>query len=170
VDSLSSYDQPLQTHPRRDALATAALLLAVPMPATAKGRAGDRVQWREEREMGVWPASTTKGIVMELLAKIDPQPPEGIKYMLGGEEWKPEGERSPIRLMCEEWGNLGPMELNPEIEDNGNGFRVRATEILAPAGAIGFTDVDGVYFWTDTDQFGRTKDERWLCGLPGGIA
>lgn len=53
-------------------------------------------------------------------------------------------------------GNLGPMELNPEIKDNGHGFRVRSSDFLAPPGAIGFTSIDGVYYWTDTDQFGRT--------------
>jgi hypothetical protein len=97
---------------------------------------------------------------MNLLGKIEPQPPRGIKYMLGGETWLAPADREPLRLHCEEWGNLGPMELDPEIQDNGHGFRVRTTSILAPAGAIGFTEVDGVYFWTDRDCFGRTDEER----------
>lgn len=92
---------------------------------------------------------------MKLLSKIEPQPPKGIKYMLGDESWLPVEKRSPIRLHCEEWGNLGPMELAPEIQDNGHGFRVRCTDFIAPDGAIGFTNIDGVYFWTDTDMFGH---------------
>lgn len=97
---------------------------------------------------------------MKLLSRIEPQPPQGIKYMLGGEEWMQPEAQSPRRLLCEEWGNLGPLELRPAIKVNKAGFRVRTTEILAPAGAIGFTDVDGVYYWTDTDCYGRTLDER----------
>lgn len=94
---------------------------------------------------------------MKLLARIDPQPPKGIKYMLGGEAWLAVENRTPHRLLCEEWGNLGPAELNPEIKPNKVGLRVRMTEILAPSDAIGFTDVEGVYYWTDTDCYGRTS-------------
>lgn len=97
---------------------------------------------------------------MNLLGKIEPPPPPGIKYMLGGETWMLEERRSPIRLHCEEWGNLGPMELNPKIQDNGHGFRCRDTERVAPKGALGFTQVDGVYYWTDVDMYGRTESER----------
>lgn len=97
---------------------------------------------------------------MEILGKIEPQPPKGIKYMLGGEEWMPLEGRSPRRLLCEEWGNMGPLELRPEIKPNKAGFRVRHTEIIAPPGALGFTEVDGVYFWTDTDEYGRTEAQR----------
>lgn len=97
---------------------------------------------------------------MRILSRIEPQPPNTIKYMLGGESWRPENERSPVRLECEEWGNLGPMELNPDIRDNGHGFRVRTTTIIAPLGALGFIDVDGVYYWTDTNQFGQTAKQR----------
>ncbi len=92
---------------------------------------------------------------MKQLGKIEPQPPQGIKYMLGGETWLQPDKQTPIRLLCEEWGNLGPMELNAEILPNKAGFRVRLTEIVAPPGAIGFTQVDGVYCWTDTDEYGR---------------
>lgn len=99
--------------------------------------------------------------------RIEPQPPKGIKYMLGDETWLPIAKRSPLRLLCEEWGNLGPMELNAEIKPNKAGFRVRVTEILAPEGALGFTDVDGVYFWTDTDMYGRTASERATGEPPG---
>lgn len=87
---------------------------------------------------------------MQILTKIEPQPPKGTKYMLGGESWLPADKQTPKRLCCEELGNLGPMELNPEIQQNAAGFRVRCTTIPAPDGAIGFTEVDGVYFWTDT--------------------
>ncbi|WP_430256499.1 hypothetical protein [Neorhizobium sp. DAR64872/K0K18] len=96
----------------------------------------------------------------KIISAIEPQPPKGIKYMLGDETWLPNEQRSPSRLHCEEWGNLGPMELDPEIKPNKVGFRVRTTDFLAPEGAIGFTSVDGVYYWTDTDQFGRTAGER----------
>ena len=97
---------------------------------------------------------------MQILTKIEPQPPQGIKYMLGGESWLPADKQTPMRLHCEEWGNLGPMELDPSIQDNGHGFRVRSTYLPAPPGAIGFTEVDGVYFWTDTDCYGRAAAER----------
>lgn len=86
-----------------------------------------------------------------VLTKIDPQPPRGIKYMLGDESWLPMDRRSPRRLHCEEWGNLGPMELDPSIKPNAAGFRVRSTEFIAPPGARGFTNIQGVYYWTDTD-------------------
>lgn len=92
---------------------------------------------------------------MKVISKIEPQPPQGIKYMLGGESWLPTDQQKPIRLHCEEWGNLGPMELDPEIKPNKAGFRVRGTDFLAPEGAIGFTSIDDKYFWTGTDQFGR---------------
>jgi hypothetical protein len=85
---------------------------------------------------------------VKVFSRIEPQPPPGIKYMLGGESWMQDVDRSPVRLFCEEWGSLGPMELDPEIRPNKAGFRVRHTEILAPAGAIGFARVDGVYYWT----------------------
>lgn len=89
---------------------------------------------------------------MKVLSRIEPQPPMGIKYMLGDESWIADVcQRSPRRLHCEEWGNLGPMEMNPEIKPNAAGFRVRSTDFVAPAGARGFTKIDGVYFWTDQD-------------------
>ncbi|PVX84315.1 hypothetical protein [Paraburkholderia unamae] len=97
---------------------------------------------------------------MKLIAKIEPQPPKGIAYMLGGETWLPIEKREPVRLAVEEWGNMGPLELRPDVPDNGHGFRVRMTYFPAPDGAIGFTDVDGELWWTDTDMFGRTESER----------
>jgi len=95
---------------------------------------------------------------MKLLGQIEPQPPKGIKYMLGGESWLPVERRSPVRLECEEWGNLGPMELDPDIKPNKAGFRVRSTTIPAPPGALGFTSVEGVYYWTDIDMYGRSAE------------
>lgn len=86
----------------------------------------------------------------DLLSVIDPQPPQGIKYMLGGESWMEPQDRSAVRLHCEEWGNLGPLELSLEIKPNKAGFRVRITTIEAPQGAKGFTKIDGVYWWTNT--------------------
>lgn len=100
--------------------------------------------------------------MMKIIGEITPQPPEGIKYMLGGESWLDAKYQTPIRLHCEEWGNLGPLELNPEIKPNAAGFRVRCTTILAPAGAIGFKEIDGKYFWTDTDCYGRTAEAAAL--------
>jgi len=96
-----------------------------------------------------------------ILGLIEPQPPNGIKYMLGGESWMKEADRAPIRLHCEEWGNLGPLELNAAIPPNKAGFRVRTTDIPAPPGALGFTEIDGKYFWTDIDMFGQTAAERF---------
>lgn len=97
---------------------------------------------------------------MTVLSMIMPQPPRGIKYMLGAESWLPLDQQSPRRLECEEWGNLGPAELDPEIKPNKAGFRVRSTTIRAPPGAVGFTNIDGVYYWTDTDQFGSSPLKR----------
>lgn len=88
---------------------------------------------------------------MKLMGKIEPQPPRGIKYMLGGESWLLPHDRDLFRLHCEEWGNLGPVELNQEIKPNKAGFRVRCTTIIAPPGVFGFTEVDGSYYWTDSD-------------------
>lgn len=88
---------------------------------------------------------------INILGEIEPQPPKGIKYMLGDESWMQADKRSPRRLHCEEWGNLGPMELNQEIKPNKAGFRVRCTTIVAPAGAQGYIDIDGVYYWTDVE-------------------
>ena len=92
-------------------------------------------------------AGLDRGVV--LLSKIDPTPPRGIKYMLGDEAWLPKEDRTPRRLLCEEWGNLGPLELDPDIPMNKIGLRVRHTEIIAPHGATGFAIVDGEYFWVD---------------------
>lgn len=90
---------------------------------------------------------------MSVLAKIEPQPPRGIKYMLGNESWLPKEKRTQIRLHCEEWGNLGPLEINPGIKPNKAGLRVRSSEFVAPEGAKGFTNIAGEYFWTDVDVF-----------------
>lgn len=95
-----------------------------------------------------------------MISKIEPQPPKGIKYMLGAESWLQPHLRTPRRLVCEEWGNLGPLELNPDIKDNGHGFRVRLTEIPAPDGATEYECVDGVYFWTANMEQAR-KDAEW---------
>ena len=97
-----------------------------------------------------------------VLTRIEPQPPKGIKYMLGDESWiKDVSQRTPRRLHCEEWGNLGPMELKPEIKPNKAGFRVRTTDFLAPAGARGFEMIDGIYYCTDRDVLDtEVPDER----------
>lgn len=92
---------------------------------------------------------------MNILCRIDPKPPAGIKYMLGGESWLDKDSRSPRRLCCEEWGNLGPLELDSSIPENLAGFRVRITDIPAPTGAMGLEEINGTYFWTDVDRFGR---------------
>lgn len=83
-----------------------------------------------------------------LLGRIQPQPPTGIKYCVGGESWLAPWHRTPVRLVCEEWGHLGPMVLDQTIQPNKVGFRVRTTEIPAPNGAHWFTLIDGVYYWT----------------------
>ena len=88
---------------------------------------------------------------MKIVGKIEPQPPEGIKYMLGAESWLPPKRQTPRRLECEEWGNLGPMELDPEIKANKAGFRVRSTTIPAPDGAFGFIKIEGAYYWIDQE-------------------
>jgi hypothetical protein len=79
---------------------------------------------------------------------IYPQPPLGIKYMLGNESWLEPDKRTPLRLHCEEWGNLGPLELDREIPVNASGFRVRCTTIEAPEGVTGFMEKAGKYYWT----------------------
>ena len=97
---------------------------------------------------------------MNNLGRIEPQPPKGISYMLGNESWLPAHERGLICLHVEEWGNLGPLELNREIKPNKAGFRVRCTTIIAPAGVHGSIDVDGVRYWTDKDVWTSTEAER----------
>lgn len=97
---------------------------------------------------------------MKILGPLDPQPPMAIRYMLGAETWLPAEQRSPRRLHVEEWGNLGPLELDPGIKPNPAGFRCRSLDYLAPPGAMGVTTVDGVLCWTDVDEYGRTASER----------
>lgn len=89
------------------------------------------------------------------LGAVTPTPPKGIRYVVGGESWKDPADRSPVRLIIEEWGNLGPMEMNPEIKPNAAGFRVRVTEILAPDGARGVEEVNGVLHWSIRDTYGN---------------
>ena len=89
---------------------------------------------------------------MKVMGRIEPQPPPGIKYMLGGESWLPPEARAPRRLHCEQWGNLGPLELDPVIRPNAAGFRVRTQSIPAPEGVDGFVEIEGVYYWTDARQ------------------
>lgn len=86
---------------------------------------------------------------------MDPQPPIGIKYLLGRESWMDVADQTPLRLHCEEWGNLGPLELDPDIRPNAAGFRVRGTDFPAPAWARGFYQDAGVYFWTDAKVHGE---------------
>lgn len=81
------------------------------------------------------------------MIRIEPQPPSGIKYMIGAESWLPKEQQAPRRMICEEWGNMGPLELRPEIQPNKVGLRVRVTELLAPEGFDTFKEVDGVYYW-----------------------
>lgn len=97
----------------------------------------------------------TEVVSTGLLAAVSPPPPKGISYVLGNESWKDAKDRTPVRLHVEEWGNLGPMELNPEIKPNAAGFRVRSTEILAPPGAYGVEEVGGVLYWSTRDVWGR---------------
>lgn len=92
-----------------------------------------------------------------LLERIEPQPPMGIKYCVGGQSWLSPEDRDPIRLVCEEWGHLGPVEIDPDIKPNKAGFRVRITEIPAPEGARWFTKIDGVYYWT-TESVWDTRE------------
>lgn len=96
----------------------------------------------------------------KLLSKIEPQPPRGIKYMLGDESWMKTEDRSPRRLHCEEWGNLGPMELDPTIKPNKAGFRCRSSDFHPPEGARGFTQVNGIYYWTDTDCWEQMAEQK----------
>src|SRR5687768_987683 len=91
--------------------------------------------------------------MMTLLGCVNPQPPSGIKYCVGGESWLPARKRTPVRMVCEEWGHLGPMVLDPTIQKNAAGLRVRVTEIVAPKGAKWFTAIHGTYFWTKEDSY-----------------
>ncbi len=70
--------------------------------------------------------------------------------MLGDESWRPVEERTKRRLVCEEWGNLGPMELDSTIKPNKAGFRVRITEIECPVGMNDIEEQDGIYYWKNT--------------------
>jgi len=104
-----------------------------------------------------------------ILKKIEPPPPAGIKYMLGDESWMNPEDRTPLRLHCEEWGNLGPMDLNPKIKPNKAGFRVRSTEFTPPPGARGFAKVDGVYYWTDTDVWQQMDEQKGANAHVGSL-
>lgn len=87
------------------------------------------------------------------MTKIEPQPPhDSIKYMLGNESWLPISRRSRRRLLCEEWGNLGPAELDSTIEPNSAGFRVRLKEFLAPTATSTYVCEGGVYFWAERKE------------------
>lgn len=97
---------------------------------------------------------------MKLLGLVDPPLPRAIAYMLGDETWLPPEKRTPRRIHVEEWGNLGPMELDPEIQPNAAGFRVRSSDRLAPPGALGFTRSGDVAHWTDVDEYGHTAEQR----------
>ena len=100
---------------------------------------------------------------MKVLGRIDPQPPpQAIRYMVGDETWLRPEDGTPRRMICEEWGNLGP-----DIKPNRMGLRVRLTEIPAPLGALGFIERDGVIFWTDTDYFGRAFGDGASAGKGG---
>jgi len=85
---------------------------------------------------------------------MDPQPPRGIRYLLGRESWLAESAQTPLRLHIEQWGNLGPMELDPTITANAAGFRVRSLDIPAPEWARGFATRDGVLVWTSGARHG----------------
>jgi len=90
---------------------------------------------------------------MKIISRIEPQPPLGIKYMIGGESWLAQEERTETRLCCEEWGNLGPLVLDSSIKPNLSGLRVKLTHIPAPEGANGYTRVNGIYYWTAENMF-----------------
>ena len=94
-------------------------------------------------------------MIARLMGEIKPQPPRGIKYMLGSESWLHPEKQTPRLLHCEEWGNLGPMELNTKIKDNGHGFRVRHTRILAPEGAMGYCEHEGKLHWCSKNLYGE---------------
>jgi hypothetical protein len=82
-----------------------------------------------------------------ILAPLDPQPPKGMKYVLGGESWKDPADRSPIRLVVEEWGVDGCWTKG--------GFNCRVTEFLAPPGARGIEEKDGMLHWSTRDSYGN---------------
>jgi hypothetical protein len=103
---------------------------------------------------------------MTIIGRMGPQPPKGIKYMLGGESWLPADKQTPIRMHCEEWGHLGPMVLDATIPPNAAGFRVRSTDFPAPEGAHGFTDIDGVYYWTREDNYELAKERGEVHDMP----
>lgn len=91
---------------------------------------------------------------MRLLGSVNPPPPRrAILYCIGRESWLHPKDRTPVRMVCEEWGHLGPMVLDASIPKNAAGFRVRVTEIVAPEGAHWFTQIHGLYFWTAEDSY-----------------
>jgi hypothetical protein len=98
---------------------------------------------------------------MTALKRIEPQPPDcSIKYMIGDETWLPAEQRTPLRLVCEEWGSLGHMLIDATIPRNKAGFDLRVTEIPAPEGARHCAKVDGSWFWTDATPWE-------IAGTPG---
>lgn len=85
------------------------------------------------------------------IARVDPQPPRGIHYVIGGESWLDPQDRTPVRLVIEEWGIPG---CYTKV-----GFNVRATEIVAPPGVYGVErGDDGVLYWSRRDCFGRLRE------------
>ena len=85
---------------------------------------------------------------------MDPQPPHGIRYLVGNQSWLKPEDRTPLTLVVEQWGNLGPMELDPSIRPNRAGFRVRELTFLAPAWARGFATRSGLLVWTSEYRHG----------------
>lgn len=81
------------------------------------------------------------------LGAVTPTPPKGIRYMVGGESWKDPADRTPVRLIVEEWGVPGCWTKG--------GFNCRTTEILAPVGANGVEEVNGVLHWSIRDAYGN---------------
>ena len=97
---------------------------------------------------------------MTLLGPVNPPPPRGIKYCIGGESWLPARKRTPVRMVCEEWGHLGPMLIDPTIPKNAAGFYVRSTQIMAPKGAYWFTEIHGIYYWTAEDPYQLMREDE----------
>lgn len=147
---------------------------AAPVPATGIPTAGAAILYTNSRELadvlseggGILTVDGTAGKYfdtmlaaphppeakagegcMMVIGEVEPQPVGGIIYMLGDEGWLPPEQRTPRRLFCEQWGNLGPLELDPSIAPNVAGFRVRTSEIQAPDGATDVAKIDGKYFW-----------------------
>ncbi len=73
--------------------------------------------------------------MVDNLIKIIPQPPKGIKYMVGHQSWLPKEKQTQRILVTEMWG------IRPTIGLCGH------VQITAPDGYEDYVELSGIYYW-----------------------